>query len=56
VADAATSVTEMLVGLVCLALAVSMHRRTGPIRALRMVLALAGVAATVHAAVELIAA
>jgi hypothetical protein len=56
VADAVTYVTEMLVGLVCLALAVAMHRRMGPIRALRVVLAVAGLAAVAHAAVELVTA
>jgi hypothetical protein len=54
VADAATYVTEMLVGLVCLGLAVAVDRRTGPVRALRVVLAVAGFAAVVHATVELV--
>jgi hypothetical protein len=54
VADAATYVTEMLVGLVCLGLAVAVDRRTGPVRALRVVLAVAGLAAVVHATVELV--
>jgi hypothetical protein len=56
VADAATYVTELLVGLVCLSLAVAMHPRTGPGRVLRIVLAVAGLAAAAHAAVELVTA
>jgi hypothetical protein len=56
VADAATYVTEMLVGLACLAIAVAMRRRPGPVRALRIVFAVAGFAAVLHAAAELVAA
>jgi hypothetical protein len=56
VADAATYVTEFLVGLVCLSLAVAMHPVSVPGRALRIVLTVAGLAAVVHAAVELVTA
>jgi peptidoglycan/LPS O-acetylase OafA/YrhL len=54
VADAATYVTEMLVGLACLALAVSMRRRPGPARAVQILFAVAGLAAVVHATVGLV--
>jgi hypothetical protein len=46
-----TSVTELLVGLACLALAAAVRTRL-PVAA--VVLAVAGVAAAVHALVELL--
>jgi hypothetical protein len=55
VADAATYVTEMLVGVACLAIAVAMRSRPGAVRAVGVVLAVAGLAAVVHATVELVA-
>jgi hypothetical protein len=55
VADAATYGTELLVGLACLVLAVAMRRRPGPVRAVQIAFAVAGIAAVAHAAAELIA-
>lgn len=52
-ARTATYVTELLVGLVCLGLAVPLWRRPGAMRATAVVFAVAGVAAIIHAAVEL---
>jgi hypothetical protein len=54
VAHAATYVTEMLVGVACLAIGVAVRRRPGVVRAMQMVLAIAGVAAVVHATVALV--
>ncbi len=51
--DAATYAIELLVGVACLGVAVGMRRRPG-VRALQVLLATAGVAAVVHAAVELV--
>jgi len=46
-----TSVTELLVGLACLALALAVRARL-PLAA--VLLAVAGLAATVHAVIELV--
>jgi hypothetical protein len=54
-ARTATYVTELLVGLACLGLAIPLWRTPGVMRATAVLFAVAGVAAVIHAASELAA-
>jgi peptidoglycan/LPS O-acetylase OafA/YrhL len=50
-----TYVTELLVGLACLGLAIPLWRRPGVLRAVAASFAAAGLAAMAHAVIELVA-
>ena len=52
-AQASTSITELLVGAACLVLAATTWRRGGRVRIVAALLGIAGIAAVVNAAVSL---
>jgi hypothetical protein len=52
--DRVTSITELFVGLVCLALAVAAWRRQGTARWVGLAIGAAGVVAIVHAVAPLV--